>query len=1019
MAYAQSGPYPGQQPQAPPTHYYEQEYYQEPGQQQQLQRQPMQRPPPQHQCPSQGQRPRPPPVRNYGNGPPLPQGMNSGPRGGYGGPNGGSPGPGRGGPPPNPQKMGNGRPPPPHMQNGPRHGPGIEEGMINMKINDGRNYNGGPPPQQRQRPPPNGRPPPSQGHPDDMYGNPPPQQRPPPPNGNFPPRGPPQRVASHGDFRGGGPPPQGFQRQGPPPPVRNYGGVQQDGWGGEQYDGYQDGGKQYGNGNGNGSGRMPPPERMRTPGNPAPQRSMTMPVRGNDYMSPPPPMANHQQPRVLSQHDQNGLSGPRGYGSQPPPIMEHNVPPAGYNHQGGHYDMPGAILPEHYEYQVNDVLDSYYDGREQQYDGQAEYHHQTPPQHYQGPRRGSAGVIPPSTSSGPAGNQLEGFDPLWESPQPNSNTVFVAQAYRTRSQPDLRHSEHSGYSQNGQAAPVEMEGDIPPLSTSPRSGMFPAQGELPPVLRVKTPAPSQRPGPPGPPQPMPPNRMEHFTPPPNGHMQQSGGSQYTPPPNGQQYPPPNGQQYPPQQYPPQNAQQYPPQNGYPPRMQAVDALPYHPSPPQSNRSSNPDALPEHPTPVRPGLMQDQNPPMGQGQGGPPPPVRQYAPRDSVDNRTQQAPPPKGHLTLQELSKAVQLARSAPNDQPLQLALAKKYIEAADVLADEGGRADIKTARKNRENYIFDAHKIIKKLANGSHPYPEAMFFLAQCHGDGALGLQVDRERAFSLYHSAAKLNHAPSAYRTAVCCEIGAGTKKDPIKSVQWYKKAASLGDTGAMYKLGIILLKGLLGQQKSTRDALSWLKRAADHADAENPHALHELGLLYERADGRDQSIIPDLSYALELFTKAAELGYAPSQFRLGHAYEFGVMGCPIDPRKSILWYSRAAVKGEPDSELALSGWYLTGAEGVLEQSDTEAYLWARRAAEKGLPKAEYAVGHLTEAGFGVTPNMEEAKRWYYKAASQGFPKAQERLRDLKKGGTAGQQKQRERLSRSNVKKDDDCTIM
>jgi len=637
---------------------------------------------------------------------------------------------------------------------------------MNMNINDGRNYNGGPPPQQRQRPPPNGRPPPLQGHPDDMYGSPPPQQRPPPPpNSNFPPRGPPQRVASHGNFRGGAPPPpQGFQRQGPPPPpVRNYGGVQQDGWGGEQYDGYQDGGQQYGNGNGNGNGRMPPPERMRTPGNPMPQRSMTMPARGNDYMSPPTPMPNHQQPRALPQHDPNGFSGPRGYGSQPPPIMEHNVPPAGYNHQGGHHDMPGAILPEHYDYQVNDVLDSYYDGREQQYDGPAEYHHQSPQQHYQGPRRGSGGFIPPSTPSGPARNQIEGFDPLWESPQPNSNTAFAAQAHRSRSQPDLRNSGQSGYSQNGQVALVEMEGDIPPLPTTPKSGTFPAQSELPPVLRVKTPAPGQRPGPPGLPQPMPQNRMGQFTPPPNRHMQQqSGGSQYTPPPaNGQQYPPPNGQQYPPQQYPPQNVQQYPPQIKYPPRMQAVDALPYHPSPPQSTRSSNPDALPEHPTPVRLGLMQDQHPPMGPGQGGPPPPVRQYAPRDSIDNRTKQAPPPKGPLTPEELSKAVQLARSAPNDQTLQLALAKKYIEAADVLADEGGRADVKTARKNRENYIFDAHKIIKKLAHGSHPYPEAIFFLAQCHGDGALGLQVDRERAFGLYHSAAKLNHAPSAYRTA------------------------------------------------------------------------------------------------------------------------------------------------------------------------------------------------------------------------------------------------------------------
>jgi hypothetical protein len=31
---------------------------------------------------------------------------------------------------------------------------------------------------------------------------------------------------------------------------------------------------------------------------------------------------------------------------------------------------------------------------------------------------------------------------------------------------------------------------------------------------------------------------------------------------------------------------------------------------------------------------------------------------------------------------------------------------------------------------------------------------------------------------------------------------------------------------------------------------------------------------------------------------------------------------------------------------------EGVLKQSDTEAYLWGRKAANKGLAKAEYAVG-------------------------------------------------------------------
>jgi TPR repeat protein len=276
-----------------------------------------------------------------------------------------------------------------------------------------------------------------------------------------------------------------------------------------------------------------------------------------------------------------------------------------------------------------------------------------------------------------------------------------------------------------------------------------------------------------------------------------------------------------------------------------------------------------------------------------------------------------------------------------------------------------------------------------------MFYLASCYGEGQLGLQVDHERAFNLYQSAAKLNHAPSAYRTAgtyplpphlylltsqtVCCELGAGVRKDPQRAMTWYKKAAALGETPAMFKLGMILWKGLLGQQRNPRDGLIWLKRAADQADENNQHALHELGMLYE-SEGSDV-VIPDKDYARELYLRAAELGYAASQFRMGCAYEYGNLGCPVDPRKSIAWYSKAAMKGDHAAQLALSGWYLTGAEGIIQQSDTEAYLWARKAAEMGLAKAEYALGYYTETGIGVAPNLDEAKRWYYKAASMFLP--------------------------------------
>ena len=331
------------------------------------------------------------------------------------------------------------------------------------------------------------------------------------------------------------------------------------------------------------------------------------------------------------------------------------------------------------------------------------------------------------------------------------------------------------------------------------------------------------------------------------------------------------------------------------------------------------------------------------------------------------------VTYQELDKLRQKTQTSPEDQAIRFLLAKKLVEASTVLVNE--RADQRTRDKAREDYVAQALKMLKKLS--SNQYPEAMFYLGDCYSRGALGLQSDVKEAFTLYQSAAKANHSQAAYRVAVCCEMGqdegGGTRKDPVKAMQWYKRAAQLGDVPAMYKMGIIQLKGLLGQPRNPREALVFLKKAAEQADAENPHALHELGLLHEKGS---EGVPKDERYSKDLFIQCANLGYKFSQFRLGCAYEYGLMGCPVDPRQSIAWYSKAAVQEEHQSELALSGWYLTGSEGVLQQSDTEAYLWARKAAQAGLAKAEYAMGYFTEVGIGAPANLEDAKRWYWRAA-------------------------------------------
>lgn len=320
------------------------------------------------------------------------------------------------------------------------------------------------------------------------------------------------------------------------------------------------------------------------------------------------------------------------------------------------------------------------------------------------------------------------------------------------------------------------------------------------------------------------------------------------------------------------------------------------------------------------------------------------------------------------------------DPEAQFAFAKYLIEAAKKVQDP--KDGPKQARKYRDTLLSDSLKLVKRLATtgtglGKPPYSEAQFFLANCFGNGSLGLSVDHEKAYNLYVQASKQNHPAATYRTAVCNEVGAGTRRDHHRAVLFYRKASALGDTAGMYKLGMILLSGLLGQPRNTREAVVWLKRAAGQADEENPHALHELGLLHEKSTN-SSIVIHDEAYARELFTQAAQLGYSPSQFKLGSAYEYGSLTCAVDPRRSIAWYTKAAGKGDGESELALSGWYLTGSEGVLKQSDSEAYLWARRAATKGIPKAEYAVGYYSEVGIGVKADLDEAKRWYMRAAGE-----------------------------------------
>ncbi|KAK0209002.1 HCP-like protein [Desarmillaria ectypa] len=384
---------------------------------------------------------------------------------------------------------------------------------------------------------------------------------------------------------------------------------------------------------------------------------------------------------------------------------------------------------------------------------------------------------------------------------------------------------------------------------------------------------------------------------------------------------------------------------------------------------------------------------------------QYAPRSVATQSIRGPSPPPGPLldhshlrpgnqaALLSHERTLELYRAnakKTQDPDLQFEFAVFMIDASKSLPIPenipGNLLQVEKAMEKREDLVKEATALLKRLADRGHS--PSQYFLADCfaNGIGTVKGKQDFDRAYPLFVLAAKHGHADAAYRAGTCCENGWGCRRESAKAVTFFRKAAAALHPGAMYRLGIAELNGELGLSRSPKEGVKWLKRSAEQATAEFPHALHELALLHER--GIDNVVFVDYEYSTELLAQAAELGYAPSAYRLGECYEYGKNGCPSDPALSIHYYNIAAQQNHRDACFALTAWYLVGSPGVLPQSDTEAFLWAQKAAEAGLAKAMYAVGYFTEVGIGTQADMSQAVSWYKKAAELGDKRSAQRLK-------------------------------
>ncbi|GJJ78091.1 uncharacterized protein EMPS_10450 [Entomortierella parvispora] len=352
-----------------------------------------------------------------------------------------------------------------------------------------------------------------------------------------------------------------------------------------------------------------------------------------------------------------------------------------------------------------------------------------------------------------------------------------------------------------------------------------------------------------------------------------------------------------------------------------------------------------------------------------------------------------------------------------------------------------TEKAGKRQLTIEAMYWIDRLAKEGHP--EAQFIKGSWYEDGLYLCKKSTDKAFRWYQSSSKGEYGPAHYKVGYYCE----KRKDHNKAVMLYKKAATHNDVPASHRLAMIYFYGELGQQKNMKAGLQYLKRAAMLATESAPMAPYVLGLILAREYDHlnqtqqqrpspkknnknkrpplnipDDIAFPDDSEALLWFRRSAELGYGPANYKLGYCHEYGALGCPIDPFLSVQHYERAtwspfkehrrrysmgageedessmagdgsdsSYGGHGEAEMALSGWYLSGAEGYFPANDVLAFHYGSKAASKGLAKAQYAVGYYYEVGVSVPADMDKALEYYRLAAAQGNKDALDRLEQHK----------------------------
>ena len=255
--------------------------------------------------------------------------------------------------------------------------------------------------------------------------------------------------------------------------------------------------------------------------------------------------------------------------------------------------------------------------------------------------------------------------------------------------------------------------------------------------------------------------------------------------------------------------------------------------------------------------------------------------------------------------------------------------------------------------------------------------------DSLPNLQTNSLYFLDWYLKAAESGYMPAQTVLGELFYFGRKVERDLVKAHSWFVQSGRKGDLLSQVYLGIINGWGL-GVPSSWEQAKKWFELARSQ-NLEFPECFGSIkvtqGLSPKEGESIKDWILARANQGLPEFLCAA-----------GVLYERGELGTDKDPKKSVEYYSKAALTGYASAQNRLGQSYLLG-HGIDQDSEL-AFNWFSKGALSGYLPAQTNLGKSYEQGIGVTQNLKEAFGWYSKAADGGFAPAQVALGRLYEDG-------------------------